>query len=142
MTREEERAIEWDCQQAVTRFYHYLDNRRYEDLANLFTPDGVWHRQGKKLEGRAAIMAALEMRPASLIIRHAVSNVVVDISDENTAEANAYITISAHNTKGEPLDGPAPYTGPGAMIIYTDHLVRADDGWKVILKTGDRVFAR
>ena len=53
MTREAERAIEWDCAQVLTRFFNYFDQWRYEDMADLFAEDGVWHRQGRALAGRA-----------------------------------------------------------------------------------------
>ena len=30
MTRDEERAVEWDCQKVVRQFYHYVDHHEYE----------------------------------------------------------------------------------------------------------------
>ena len=51
MIREAERAIEWDCAQVLTRFFNYFDQWRYEDMADLFAPDGVWHRQAGRCRG-------------------------------------------------------------------------------------------
>jgi hypothetical protein len=48
MTREAERAIEWDCAQVLTRFFNDFDQWRYQDMADLFAQDGVWHRQGRR----------------------------------------------------------------------------------------------
>ena len=74
MDRDQERAIEWDCAQVVNKFYCSLDARRYDDLVNCFTPDGVWKRQGNELQGRDAIMAAMHAElshrvPASMLSR-------------------------------------------------------------------------
>ena len=42
MTRDEERAIEWDCQKVWRQYYHYVDQKEYEKAAQLFTPDIDW----------------------------------------------------------------------------------------------------
>ena len=62
MDRDQERAIEWDCTQIVNKFYNSLDARRYDDLVNCFTEDGVWKRQGNELQGRAAILSAMDYK--------------------------------------------------------------------------------
>ena len=56
------RTIEWDCTRVLIRFFNYFDQWRYQNMADLFVPDGVWHRQGKALQGRAEILAALTAR--------------------------------------------------------------------------------
>ncbi len=40
MDRIEQRAMEWDCHQNLSRLFYYLDEGRYADLAKLFAPDG------------------------------------------------------------------------------------------------------
>ena len=39
MNRDEEIAIEWDCQKLLRQYYHYVDQKEYEKAAELFTPD-------------------------------------------------------------------------------------------------------
>ena len=62
MNREAERAIEWDCTQLIISFYMLLDEKRYDDLANLFAEDGAWVRLGEELTGPKNIVAAMAER--------------------------------------------------------------------------------
>jgi hypothetical protein len=39
MNRDEEIAIEWDCQKLLRQYYHYVDQKEYEKAEELFTPD-------------------------------------------------------------------------------------------------------
>src|SRR5882724_12776568 len=63
------------------RLFFNLDEQRYSQVAELFAPDGVWHRQGEQLQGRDAVRQALEQRPAGLKTRHLVSNTIVEAAD-------------------------------------------------------------
>ena len=141
MDRDQERAIEWDCAQVVNKFYCSLDARRYDELVNCFTPDGVWKRQGNELQGRDAIMAAMEERGENLVIRHIVTNVQVTIEDENSASTSEYITIYRHDSD-EKLEGPAPLDGPGVIFLYQDKMVRSEDGWQMTDKRGRPIMLK
>lgn len=70
----------------------YLDNRRYEDVASLFTPTGRWLRQGRWFEGRQAILATLHSRPKDMLVRHVLSNILVTECNEGHARVDAYMT--------------------------------------------------
>ena len=129
MEREKERGIEWDCAQVVTRFYNSLDAGRYDELVDLFAEDGTWKRQGEVLEGRDAIMAAMQDREEGMVIRHCVTNLDIRVLDEDNAESAEYVTIYRHISE-EKLDGPAPLEGPGVIFLYREKLVRTDNGWK------------
>ena len=52
-----------DCQQAVHSFYLSLDACDFKTVANLMASDGIWHRQGKELEGPLEVLQALSERP-------------------------------------------------------------------------------
>ena len=78
--------------QRLHAFFNYLDNRRYDDLLGLFLPQGRWLRQGRWLEGHAAIRAALDTRPASMRVRHMISNIVVAQDASGEARVEAYMT--------------------------------------------------
>jgi hypothetical protein len=78
--------------QALHRFFHHLDERRYQDLAAMFLPQGRWLRQGQWLEGRAAILDAMAARSASTRVRHIISNIVVTRRSATEAEVEAYLT--------------------------------------------------
>jgi hypothetical protein len=70
----------------------HLDERRYEEIAGMFVPQGRWLRQGRWLEGREAILAGLRARPSEMRVRHVFSNVWVTAIDGDEARAEATMT--------------------------------------------------
>ncbi|MBT3990328.1 MAG: SnoaL-like domain-containing protein [Rhodospirillaceae bacterium] len=141
MDRDQERAIEWDCAQVVNKFYCLLDARNYDDLVNCFVADGVWKRQGNELEGRDAIMAAMQERGDTLVIRHIVTNIQVTIHDENTVSTSEYVTIYRYDSD-EKLEGPAPLDGPGVIFLYQDKMTKTDSGWQMTDKRGRPIMLK
>ena len=78
--------------QRLHAFFAHLDNRRYDDVANLFLPQGRWLRQGRWLEGHEAILGALGVRPSSMKVRHVITNILVTKVADNEAQVEAYMT--------------------------------------------------
>lgn len=78
--------------QQLHAFISHLDNRRYEALAHMFTRDGRWLRQGRWLEGRPAILAALEARPQTMRVRHLLTNILITECTGTEARVDAYMT--------------------------------------------------
>jgi hypothetical protein len=139
MTREAERAIEWDCAQVLTRFFNYFDQWRYEDMADLFAEDGVWHRQGRALAGRAAILAALAERSTTQRVRHVVTNLQIDVVDPDTAASLLYVTAYRHDSGAKQTEPPrirAPYL----LLVVPGRLRRTEAGWKIARMEMNREF--
>ena len=88
--------------QRLHAFFSHLDERRYEDLAAMFLPQGRWLRQGRWVEGRAGVVQALQARPASLRVRHLLSNVLVTAHSPDEMRVEAYLTAYRQ------LEGQAP----------------------------------
>ena len=63
--------------QCLYALISHLDARRYEALAQLFTPQGRWLRQGQWLQGHEAIVQALQARPQGMRVFHTLSNILV-----------------------------------------------------------------
>ncbi|MBB3180832.1 nuclear transport factor 2 family protein [Variovorax sp. Sphag1AA] len=139
MDRDVERAIECDCGQTLLRFYDAFDAWDYEGMAALFTPDGVWHRAGKALRGRQAIIAEMHRRPTSQVIRHVVTNLIVDAQDAVHANARLYLTVYRHDA-GERRVVPAPLQGPALVLVVTAKLQRLSEGWRIAEQTMNREF--
>lgn len=78
--------------QGLNVFFSHLDERRYDELVAMFLPEGRWLRQGQWLEGRDAIVAAMKCRPATMRVRHIISNVVVARRCADEADVQAYLT--------------------------------------------------
>ena len=141
MNRDEERAIEWECQRILIRLCLYNDTRKFDELANLFTPDGVWLRLGEALEGRENIRKEMEARPAGVLVQQVLSNVLVTVIDADHAEAISYKSIYRHE-EGETLDKPVALNGPKWVSVYTEKLDRTDEGWRIARKVGVTLFER
>lgn len=127
MDRDTARAIEWDCTHLLTRFYRFLDEKRYGDLADLFVEDGVWNRLGKDLVGPAAIRAAMTERE-DWLTAHILTNMSIDIIDADHTQTNQYVTLYRH--EGWTADVPAPVVLPLGILRHNDQLVRDGGVWK------------
>ena len=99
MTRDEERAIEWECQKLVRQYYYHVDHYEYEQAVALFTLDVDWLGLGVKLDGREEILEGLYGGLGAGTIRHVMTNIVVNVVDEDHAESRAYgISLAVHST--------------------------------------------
>ncbi len=141
MTPENRNFIEQEVERVVIRFFHHLDSREYDKLAGLFAADGVWHRPGKELCGRTAIMEAMHARPAGLITQHIATNIVVDVVDADHAEATLYLTVFSHAGGAAPQT-PAPVELPNLVGIYREKMIRTPDGWRISEITSRPNFRR
>jgi hypothetical protein len=130
------RAAAWDCSQTVLRLFGAMDALRYADVAAAFTDDGVWHRAGKVLAGRAAIVAAMNERPPDRRVRHVITNIIIDVHDETRASGSCYVTAYAGPLSDEPAVINAPW-----LVLTATHTFRATaDGWKISESTITRDF--
>jgi uncharacterized protein (TIGR02246 family) len=111
--------------ETIASYAHHADSGRFEELADLFAPDGVLEVRGEPpIVGREAIRAFLTGVGVSLagasevpIIRHHVSNVTIELIGPDEARAACYfLAITEH--------------GLDHWGRYRDHLVRIDDRWR------------
>lgn len=105
--------------QQLHAFFRHLDERRYEELAAMFLPEGRWLRQGQWLDGREAILAAMRTRRATMRVRHIISNVVATRRSRDEAEVQAYMT-AYRRLEGQP---PALFS-----INLVGNVFRRQDG--------------
>lgn len=138
MNKSAKRDIEWDCGQQVLKFYRYLDEKRYDDLVELFAEDGAWVRLNVELTGKERIREAMRERD-DWLTAHLVTNISVDIINENRVETTQYITLYRHEGWDESR-GPAPVVLPLGVLRHRDQLVRIDDEWKFQRKTSRAVM--
>ncbi|MGE0803542.1 MAG: nuclear transport factor 2 family protein [Lautropia sp.] len=132
------REIEADCARVLQQQVHCLDERRYEELVDLFLPDGVWHRGGETFRGRTAILGAMRARPTGWIVRHVVSNVLITTDD--AANASAVLYLTAYLFEGGPADETPSIPGPRRLVIVTARLARAAGGWQIAEQRNRREF--
>ncbi|OZI30724.1 hypothetical protein CAL29_22285 [Bordetella genomosp. 10] len=124
------------CHNQVMAFYRDLDENRYEDLAGRLAPDGVWHRQGKVLDSRRAVLDALAARSRTQRIHHLIVNLVADSLDDGRCRMRAYMLVVRHDSGSAP-QGPAPLTGIENIRTLHIDLVRAGGAWLIAEMRGD-----
>ena len=143
MTRDEERAIEWDCQKVLRRYYQHVDKREFEKAVALFTPDVDWLCLGVPLRGREEILVALHAALGKSTPRHVLTNTVVDVIDKDHAKARSYNTLTtSHETTYEIGDSPIPNEGANILVDLSEELVRTDEGWRIAQRRAVGVFRR
>jgi len=129
VTRDERRAIEWDCARLVSLYANLNDTARWEDVAALYTEDGIMARPTSPdapIVGRAAILAAFRGRPPRKT-RHLCSNVVIDVlSSTDACGESAMVLFTA---EGPPLAGS-----------FHDRFVLTADGWRFAERRGSLAF--
>ena len=132
-------ADEAECQAVLTRFYAYLDERKYTELAALMARGGEWHRQGKVLNSPAMIVAELQKRLPTRSIAHLITNMVVDFPAADRAALRAYQTVFAFDD-GAMRSGPAPLGPPNSIARVHVDLVREDGAWRIALAKSESLF--
>jgi hypothetical protein len=125
--------------QLTNRFYFYLDEFRYQDLAALMREDGVWHRQGKVLKGRAQVLAALEERPRTQRIRHVITNAFLDSESADAASLVAYLTAYKYDD-GKPIKGAPTIDGPFRLLLVNKKFTRSAGKWMIAESAGTPEF--
>ena len=143
MTRDEERAIEWECQKVVRKYYAHVDKREFEQAVALFTPDVDWVGFDVPLNGREELLEGLYGALGKSTIRHVLTNTVVDVIDEDHAKVCSYNTLNAtHDTTYEVGDSPIPYEGPTFVADMTEDMLRTDEGWLIARRRAVAIFRR
>ena len=141
MDREKERAIEWECQKILRQYYQHVDRREFEKAVALFTPDVDWVGLGVPLRGREEILAALHPALGKSTARHVLTNTVVNVIDEDHAEARSYNTLTtSHETTFEVGDSPIPCEGPNILVDMSEQLVRTEEGWRIAQRRAVAIF--
>jgi len=144
MTRDEERDIEWDCQKLWRRYYYHVDHREFELAAALFTEDIDWtNSMGIVLSGREELLKGLYGALGDGTIRHVLTNMVINVIDEDHATARAYNSICyTKGLKYEEHDGPIPFEGPHRLGDNYTEFLRTEEGWRISKRRSNIIFRR
>jgi uncharacterized protein (TIGR02246 family) len=119
-----------EIRELLARYCFALDADRFEAMAALFTPDGVWETAFGTGTGPAGIVAqarsiATGPRPRRV---HLTTNIVIDL-DGDTATAQSNWALILNSPAG-------PVIGSGGA--YADRLVKVDGRWFFKHRTIDR----
>ncbi len=118
-------AIEHECGKLPFLFARYADNGDHAALADLFTRDCKFARPFQPqypFYGRDRVQAIFRDRPP-ILVRHIVTNVLVEVISETEARGHNYLTmLSSHASTTPPQEAGGIYVGG-----FEDHYV-LDDG--------------
>ena len=120
--------IERECGKLPLLFARYADNGDHASLAQLFTEDCEFARPFQPdhpFYGRARVQAIFRDRPP-ILVRHIVTNVLVEATSETDARGTNYLTmLSSHASIEPPQEAGAIYVGG-----FDDHYVLTPGGWR------------
>ena len=132
MDRDQERAIEWECQKIMRRYYFHVDRREFEKAVALFTPDVDWMSHGVKLDGRDELLKGLYASLGEGTVRHILTNTVVTVTDNDHAIVRSYNTLYYRSdAEYQEADDPLAMEGPHRLLDSYAELTRTDDGWRI-----------
>lgn len=125
------------CAASTLRFFRALDARDHAACAAAFAPGGAWHRQGRRLDTTAAIMASLEKRPADRTTTHLITNVIADRVDADRIVLRFLLT-AYEGPVG--VEGAAPVGKLAGILDCRDEYVRTAAGWCIADKSTRPLF--
>lgn len=126
--------IEAGCSKLPLLFAKYADEGDHAALADLFTEDGIYARPFQPefpFHGRAAIQPIFRDRPP-ILVRHLVTNVLVDVVDENNARGTNYLMMMSNHAN---VVMPQPANG---IFVggFDDEYVKDGGKWRFAKRTG------
>ena len=136
MLMQDEAAIQRACSALVSRYAYLNDERRFEELAALFTDDAALYRPSAPtvaIQGREAILAAFRKRTADTMTFHVCSDILVEVDSDSAARARSRILLLS---AARPADGAVPQSGAPVPGVFADLLVLTPQGWKFAERRG------
>ena len=126
-------SIERACERLVLDFAHFSDSQKAQELAALFTPNGVMERPaGDPLVGRDAILKSYQSRPPGRVTRHVCTNVRITVESADVARGLTYAIVYAANANRPPEGHFGILAEPRQLIgEFEDEFVRTDEGWRI-----------
>lgn len=128
MDANERMIAERACERLCNLYANRIDAYDYDGFAAVFAEDAVLDMLGTEYRGIEGIRRFLEGRDKTMICRHLVTNVVIDVSDPDNATGSAYtIAYRVLNARGK---APALFEPPQFLVDYSD-VFRRDPrrGW-------------
>lgn len=125
MTTIETMLAEHQCERLIKRFAVLNDENAYEEMVGMFAENGRFARPSQPediITGREAILAAFKARPLR-VSRHFISNILVQLQDDNHASAISYVLLYTAAT------GSNESNPPYLIGRFKDRLEQIDGQW-------------
>ncbi|MEV4177714.1 nuclear transport factor 2 family protein [Nonomuraea sp. NPDC049709] len=131
-------SITEELRRLMARYVRYADHQRWQDLANLFTPDGtftphkpdgsVWLR----MEGRAGIAATVGASggPGVILVHHLFSD-EIDVDSATAAHGVWAMEDIITRPEGAGVSEDIPFRGMHGYGHYHARFVRTNGSWYI-----------
>lgn len=132
---------ECEIRQLLARVGAFYDEQDYGPMLELFTEDAEFMcpPSRRELRGKAEILEDISKSPQNRLVRHLMTNIIVDLHDENNASSRCYV-IAGANLGGRPLVKAVPLMGAPVIGEYLMKFRRENGVWKVLRKETVEVF--
>lgn len=143
MTELELLAIEHACAKLQTQYCIHADNGAVDAFTALFTEDGsIKVPEYPAFTGHAAIRASMQaLADTGIIMRHIVTNSLIDVRGENEASGICYLIAYGSKAPAD-ADGWRPMEQPGTIGHYEDVFRRTPQGWRFHTRVLTRVLRK
>jgi hypothetical protein len=138
MNIDDQAAIERACARLISEYAFLNDQRRYDELAALFTPDARLFRPSapdKAIVGHDAILEAFSKRPADVMTFHVCTDVIVTVEDGSSAHAQSRILLLSAKRPESNTIKPAVADTPVPGVFH-DKFKLTGSGWKFAERRG------
>lgn len=134
--------IERECTRLVLLFTEFVDSGRYQQLRELFAPDGSFYRPAEPDRPMTVddVIDSYRLRLGTNASMHLVTNVLITPESDSTASGSARILFYA-----APTDAPSEL-GKGRRATmqlvgrFADRFVRTAQGWRFAERRGEMLF--
>jgi hypothetical protein len=134
--------IERDCTRLVLRFAQAVDSAHYDELAELFVPDGVFYRPAEP-ERPMSVQAVIEsyrQRLASITSTHLATNVLISVRSATNAFGTSRILFFGAPREAESEAGKGRKATLQLVGGFHDCFVRTTQGWRFAERRGEMLF--
>jgi hypothetical protein len=134
--------IERDCTRLVLRFAQAVDSARYEELAELFVPEGVFYRPAEPERPMSveALIDSYRQRLASITSAHLVTNVLISVKSATKAFGSTRILFFGAPREAESEVGKGRKATLQLVGGFHDRFVRTTQGWRIAERRGEMLF--
>ena len=125
--------IEHACARLIRVYCQAMDTHNVDRLLGVFAKDAVWQRPGNPpLKGHSDFREFAAHHGQGEVSTHYVTNIVVDVEDEDHASSSAYGLV--FRGSGTLAEGPLPVALPRLVVQYQHKFIREEGEWRIKYK--------
>lgn len=129
-------SIQHACTELISRYAYLNDERRFEELAALFTEDALLYRPSapdQAIRGREAILASFRKRALETMTFHVCSDILIEVQGADRAQGRSRILLLSAL---RPVDGTTPHAGAPMPGVFKDLFALTEEGWRFAERHG------